>query len=130
MKTITICGKEYNVECNAFTYVKYKQIFKTGIIEDVQKIQTFVTLQSINKQRIEKENPNISDEELENKLGDLMLNVIDEFIEAITKIAWILIYSVNSDVKDYENWLKTITDFSVNDKWIVEVTEFAVSCFR
>ena len=130
MKTITIDGKEYKIDCNAFTYVKYKQIFKTGIIEDIQKIQTFVAIQTINKQRLEKENPNITDEELEFRLGELMMDTVDEFIEVITKITWILIYSVNSDVKDYETWLKTITNFSINDKWIVEVTEFAVSCFR
>lgn len=130
MKTITIDGKEYKIDCNAFTYVKYKQIFKTGIIEDTQKIQTFVAIQTINKQRLEKENPNITDEELEFRLGELMMDTVDEFIEVITKITWILIYSVNSDIKDYETWLKTITNFSINDKWIVEVTEFAVSCFR
>lgn len=28
MKTITICGKEYKLECNALTYVKYKVSLK------------------------------------------------------------------------------------------------------
>lgn len=129
MKTIVICDKEYKIDCNALTYVKYKTIFKTGILYDTQKIQTFVTLQKINKEKIERENPDISQEELEETMGNLMMPVIDEFIRAITQITWIMIYSVDNTIEDYEEWLKGIKKFSVNDKWIVEVTEFAVDCF-
>ena len=129
MKTIVIDGKEYPIDCNALTYVKYKSMFKTGILYDTQKIQTFVTLQKINKEKIEKENPNISNEELEETMGDLMMPVVDEFVKAITQIAWIMIYSANDSIEEYEKWLRGIKKFSVNDKWIVEVTEFAVNCF-
>ncbi len=129
MKTIVICDKEHKIDCNALTYVKYKSIFKTGILYDIQKIQTFVTLQKINKEKIERENPDITQEELEETMGNLMMPVIDEFIRAITQIAWIMIYSVDNTIEDYEEWLKGIKKFSVNDKWIVEVTEFAVDCF-
>lgn len=129
MKTITICGKEYKIECNAFTYVKYKKIFKTGIFDDIQKIQTFTIMQTINKEKLQKENSNISETELEEKLGQLMIPIIDEFMVSITQIAWILIYSANDEVEEYNKWLKSIDKFSINDKWIVEVTEFAVNCF-
>lgn len=129
MKTITICGKEYKIECNAFTYVKYKKIFKTGIFDDIQKIQTFTIMQTINKEKLQKENPNISETELEEKLGQLMIPIIDEFMVSITQIAWILIYSANDEFEEYNKWLKSIDKFSINDKWIVEVTEFAVNCF-
>jgi len=30
MKTITICDKEYDIDCNALTYIKYKSFFNTG----------------------------------------------------------------------------------------------------
>ncbi len=129
MKIITICGKEYKIECNAFTFVKYKKIFKTGIFDDIQKIQTFTIMQAINKEKLQKENPNISETELEEKLGKLMIPIIDEFMVSITQIAWILIYSANDEFEEYNKWLKSIDKFSINDKWIVEVTEFAVNCF-
>lgn len=129
MKTITICGKEYKIECNAFTFVKYKKIFKTGIFDDIQKIQTFTIMQAINKEKLQKENLNISETELEEKLGKLMIPIIDEFMVSITQIAWILIYSANDEFEEYNKWLKSIDKFSINDKWIVEVTEFAVNCF-
>ena len=31
MKTITICGKEYEIACSAFTYIQYEKIFHTSI---------------------------------------------------------------------------------------------------
>lgn len=130
MKTITICGKDCEIDCSAFTYIKYRQTFKTGLMEDIQKIQTFTILQSINKEKIESRNPNISNEELENKLGEAMIGTIDEFIEPITRITWILMYSADSSIMEYEKWLKTLVGFSINDKWIVEVAELAVNCFR
>lgn len=130
MKTITICDKEYPIDCNAFTYVMYKKKFKTGIFEDIQKIQIFTTIQSINQEKIKKENPDITEEELEEKLGQLMIkNGIDEFVVAITQITWILLHSANENIEEYDKWLKSIKKFSVNDKWIVEVTKFVVSCF-
>ena len=54
----------------------------------------------------------------------------DDFIIKITQIAWILIYTANKKVEDYEKWLESIKTFSIEDDWIVEVTEFAVNCFR
>lgn len=129
MKTITICDKEYPIDCNAFTYVKYKKIFKSGIFDDIQKIQTFTIMQTINKEKIQKENPNISEIDLEEKLGQLIIPFVDDFIVSITQITWILIYSVNNDIEEYNKWLKNIDKFSINDKWIVEVTKFVVDCF-
>lgn len=129
MKTITICDKEYPIGSNAFTFVNYKRIFKTGIFDDIQKIQTFTIIQSLNQEKIKKENPDISQSELEEKLGQLMIKNVDEFIVSITQMAWILIYSVNDNIEEYDKWLKSIRKFSINDKWIVEVTKFVVDCF-
>ena len=36
MKTIVIDGKEVKIDCNAFTQVQYKSIFKSGLIKDMQ----------------------------------------------------------------------------------------------
>ena len=35
----------------------------------------------------------------------------------------------HNKIEDYENWLKSIEHFKIDDQWIVEVTEFAVDCF-
>ena len=54
---------------------------------------------------------------------------IDDFIITITKIAWILIYTANEEIDEYEKWLKSIKKIDVQEDWISEVTEFAVDCF-
>ena len=41
MKTITICDKECEIKCNAFTRFQYKEIFKKGIFADIKVLNEF-----------------------------------------------------------------------------------------
>lgn len=127
MKTITICGKKYDIDCNALTYVKYKSIFKTGILKDMQYIQNYLIKQAVIAKQLDKKK--ISEAEKLSQLSEIMINDTDEFVSKITQIAWILIYTANNKVESYEAWLSSITKFNVSDNWISEVTEFAVDCF-
>lgn len=127
MKTITICGKEYDINCNALTYVKYKSIFKTGILKDMQYIQNYLIKQAVIAKQLDEKK--ISESEKLSQLSEIMINDTDEFVSKITQIAWILIYTANNKVESYETWLSAITKFNVSDDWISEVTEFAVDCF-
>ena len=127
MKTITICGKEYDINCNALTYVKYKSIFKTGILKDMQYIQNYLIKQAVMAKQLDEKK--ISEAEKLSQLSEIMINDTDEFVSKITQIAWILIYTANNKVESYETWLSSITKFNVSDDWISEVTEFAVDCF-
>lgn len=129
MKTITIEGKEYEVECNALTYVQYKKMFGRGIIEDLQIVKNYLVNQTIETNKIMLEDNTLSEVEVSNRLSEIMVHSIDEFIEVITKIAYIMIYSANNRIESYENWLKNIKKFKIDDDWIVEVTEIAVDCF-
>lgn len=131
MKTITICGKEHKLECNALTYVKYKNFFKRGIIEDVQILQDYLIKQTIITKQVEEKN--ITEVEKLLIVSNYMNKYIDDFIIAITRIAWILMYTADKDIEEYEKWLEGISSFKIDDDWIddwiVEVAEFAVSCF-
>lgn len=127
MKTITIDGKEYKIECNALTYIKYKSFFKTGILKDMQFIEEYLMKQEIIKEQFKEQD--LTEEEIASKLSDCMINDTDEFIVKITQLTWILIYSANNNVETYENWLKSIEKLNISDDWIVEVTELAVDCF-
>lgn len=129
MKKIDICGKEYEIDCNALTYIQYKKIFNRGIFQDIEIIENFVSLQVLIADKIKKENPEISDSEITKQLSRTMLTNIDEYIEAVTRITYICIYTANKKVGNYEEWLTKIKRINTTDKWIVEVTEFAVSCF-
>lgn len=132
MKQITICDKKYDIECNALTYVKYKSFFKSGILKDMNYIENYLIKQTIISKQLEEKDMN--NEERLNILSDRMRNdtegvTTDEFIIKITQIAWILIYTANNKIEEYEKWLSSIQNFSIDDDWIVEVTELAVDCF-
>ena len=127
MKQIEISGVQYNIDCNALTFVKYKSFFKTGILKDMQFIKSYLIKQTVLAKQVEEKN--IDEVEKLSHVSDYMIDDTDEFITKITQIAWILIYTANTQVTSYEDWLKTIKEFKIDDDWIVEVTEFAVDCF-
>lgn len=128
MKTITICDKKVEIDCNALTYVKYKSIFKTGILKDMQFIQNYLIKQVVASNQLKNEKE-LSEAEKISQVSEFMIDDTDEFITKITQLAWILIYTADNSVVDYENWLKSIENFKIDDDWIAEVAEFAVSCF-
>lgn len=129
MKTITICGEKYPIDCNALTYVKYREMFKKGIFDDIKILQSFLAKQVLTAEQLKKENPDIDDTAIIASLSKLMLDDMDLFAEAATRIAYIMIYTANKKVEQYEEWLENIPSLKTNDEWIAEVTEFAVSCF-
>lgn len=127
MKTITICGKEYPIDCNAFTRFQYKTVFGRGIFADIKVLSEFSEKQeSLRKELKTKE---MSDEEIENAINVSMMENLDDFIDVIEKIAYILIYTANNKAESFEEWLKGITKLDLSESWIGEVTEFAVSSF-
>ena len=127
MKTITICGKEYEITCNAYTRFQYKELFGKGIFADIKILNDFSDKQEkLRKELIKKE---ISDEEIEREISLLMMDNLDDFIDVIQKIAYILIYSANSKIGSFQDWLKGIEKIDLSANWISEVTEFAVDSF-
>lgn len=129
MKKITICGKEYPIDSNALTFINYRKKFNRGIFEDIETIENFLTVQTVMANQLKKENPNITEAEITAKLSRLMLKTIDNYIEAVTRIGYICCYTANEKIGEYEDWLRDIKRINTTDKWIVEVTEFAVDCF-
>lgn len=129
MKQIEIDGNRYDIDCNALTYINFKKKFNRGIFEDIDVIQKFLTMQVLQANQLKEKNPKISEAEIVKQLSNLMLKVLDEYIEAITRIAYICCYTANEKIGEYEDWLKNIKRINTNDPWIVEVTEFAVDCF-
>lgn len=125
MKTITICDREYEIDCNAFTRFQYKTIFGRGIFADIKILKDFSTKQ----EEIKKKYSNLSEEELENKTNLIMMENLDDFLDVIEKIAYILIYTANNKIESFEDWLKGITKIDLSASWVSEVTEFAVSSF-
>lgn len=106
MKKITINEKEYTIDCNAYTRFLYKKTFGTGIFKDIDKLTKYT----------------------QGKEG-LLLDNLDEVLDDILQITYILIKTANPTFESYENWLKSLTKIKVSDPWISEVTELAVTSF-
>lgn len=129
MKKIEINGISYDIDCNAFTYIDYRKKFNRGIFQDIDILQRFTTTQVLLANKYKKENPTLTDAQIEILLSKDMLQNLDEYIEASTRLAYSLIYTADNKIGSYEDWLKNIKQIKTNDKWIVEVTEFAVDNF-
>lgn len=127
MKIIKICDKEYNIDCNAFTYVQFKKVFGIGLFQDIQTLKNFFAIQT--EKVITLKEQGLKELEIEKELNKELLSYVDDFVEAITRIAYILIYTANNRFKNYEEFMKDIPKLSIDDEWIVEVTEFAVEKF-
>lgn len=125
MKIITICDKEYEIACNAYTRFEYKRIFNKGIFEDLGALQEF----SSEQEKIKKEMTGKSDEEITEAVNMAILNKLDDFIDVVEKIAYILIYTANKKIGSFEEFLTGIEKINLADSWIAEVTEFAVNSF-
>lgn len=129
MKQIVIEGKSYDIDCNALTLILHNRLFKKGIIQDINVLRNYIIVQTLKVNEIKAKFPKLSDEEIDNQVATFMNNYIDDFIEAITRITYSLIYTANEKTESYENFLKGIKKLRIDDDWIVEVTEFAVDCF-
>ena len=127
MKTIVICDKEYEIRCTAFTRFQYKTMFGRGIFADIKALNEFSERQD--KLRKELEEKNLQEDEIEKEVNLLMMDTLDDFIDVIEKIAYILIFSANEKIGSFENWLKGIDKVDLSASWISEVTEFAVNSF-
>lgn len=127
MKKITICNKEFNIDCNAYTRFQYKSVFGRGIFSDIKILSDYSDKQENLRKKLKDEGK--TDEEIEKQVNSEMMTNLDDFIDVIEKIAYILIYTADNKIGSFENWLKNIEKIDLSESWIAEVTEFAVSSF-
>ena len=127
MKKITICNKEFNIDCNAYTRFQYKSVFGRGIFSDIKILSDYSDKQENLRKKLKDEGK--TDEEIEKQVNSEMMTNLDDFIDVIEKIAYILIYTVDNKIGSFENWLKSIEKIDLSESLIAEVTEFAVSSF-
>lgn len=127
-----IGNKDYETECNAFTMISYKKIFGRGIVQDVNILNVLAQKQVEIIKELAEKIPDLEENELLVQVANKLLttDIADEYIEVLTKVAWILIYTADNKIKKYEDWLKEIPVINLSDKWVAEVTEIAVNNFR
>lgn len=129
MKQIVIEDNNYDIDCNALTFILHKRIFNKGIMEDVHVLQNYIIIQTIKSNELKQKFTELTEEQINNRVAKFMNEYIDDFIEAITRIAYTLIYTANDKIKSYDEFLRSIKKLKIDDDWIVEVTKLAVDCF-
>ena len=127
MKKITICNKEWDIDCNAFTRFQYKKIFGVGIFSDIKILNQLNEKQENVRKKLEAEGA--AEEQIQKAINEVTLDNLDDFIDVIEKIAYILIYTANPKMEPFEIWLKNIEKIDLSSSWISEVTELAVNSF-
>lgn len=128
-KTINICGKDYEVSCNAYTRFQYRKMFGVGVMQDMKILKDFSNKQNKIKKELE-EDKKLSQKEIEEELSTRILEDVDDVIDVALRIAYILIYTENDKIESFEDWLKGIETIDLSSPWIQEVTEFAVNSFH
>lgn len=124
MKKITINDKEYDIACNAYTRFQYKKIFGRGMFEDIRNLNKMNEEQEKLKKTFTG-----SEEELNQEINNITLANLDDFVDIIERIAYILIYTANDKIGTFENFLKSMDKINLSDSWVSEVTETAVASF-
>ena len=104
-KIITISGKEYTMQSSAWTQFKYKNDTGRRMLQDLRDIA-----------------------KLQEADEDTMLNGVDDLTEILLKMAYVMIEEADpSQVKSYDDFLKSINSLYEDTNWINEVVELATS---
>ena len=70
-----------------------------------------------------------SEEEISNAINSVILSKLDDFLDVVEKIAYILIYTADNKCESFKDFLSSIEKIDLSESWISEVTEFAVNSF-
>lgn len=126
-KKLVIDNKEYEICSNAFTLLRYKKEFKTGIMEDIGKLNEL----NIKQMEIEKKGKEEgkSKEEIEALTSNALLTELDNILLVVLQLAYIFIKSANPNFMSFDEFAQSIENINLDDGWIAEVTEIAVNTF-
>ena len=105
---IRIKDKNYIGQCNSLSYIFYKRVFKNNIFEDLECMRKALV-------NISSDNANEQD--------------IVSFYTIVTRLIYILIYTKNQDVEDYDEWIESIETQDLQDDLTNKVIELFLEEF-
>lgn len=105
-KIVKIGSKEYTMQSSAFTQFKYRNDTGRKLMQDINRIT-----------------------ELRQKDSGTILEDLDEFLEIILNITYVMIEEADpNQTKSFEDFLRnTDTLFDTQAEWVQEVIELAMS---
>ena len=105
---IIIRNKEYIGQCNVLSYIYYKKIFKTNIFDDLDNLRKCLL-------NITESNTEAQD--------------IINFYELLIKMIYILIYSKNQDIEEFDEWSKDIKIEDFTEELTAKAIEVVLESF-
>ena len=103
-KIIKVGGKEYSMQSSAYTQFKYKNDTGRKLMQDINKIQEL------------------------RKSGTDILSVLDDFLEIILQITYVMIEESDSkQTGTFEEFLKGTDKLFEDTEWVNEVIELAMT---
>lgn len=106
---IRIGNKKYVGYCNAMTYIYYNKVFNANIFDDLDRIKEYLI--KINLQKIEK-------------------NDVDNMVNIILKLVYILIYTNNpKEINRFEKWKNEHKNEIIKPNMTNEIIEYLVDNF-
>lgn len=106
---IKIGNKEYVGYCNAMTYIFYNKVFNANIFDDLDRIKEYLI--KINLQKIEK-------------------NDVDNMVNIILKLVYILIYANNpKEINRFEKWKNEHKNEIIEPNTTNEIIEYLIDNF-
>lgn len=118
MKSILIGDNKYKVECNALSYIFYKQIFNINIFDDINRIREYLIFQR-----------NLSQNAIQNDL-EAATKKVQNFLDAISRLTYICIYCENREIEEFEEWKNknNLLNSEEND-WIGKIIQLVTDCY-
>lgn len=118
MKSILIGDNKYKVECNALSYIFYKQIFNINIFDDINRIREYLIFQR-----------NLSQNAIQNDL-EAATKKVQNFLDAISRLTYICIYCKNREIEEFEEWKNKNNLLNSEDNdWIGKIIQLVTDCY-
>lgn len=105
---IKIGNREYIGQCNALSYIFYERIFKINVFEELENLRNYLMGISEN---------NLNEKDIVN------------FYEILIKLIYVLMYSKNQDIEDYESFKKTIFIEDLTEDLIDKIIQTYIDSF-
>lgn len=105
-KTIKIGNKEYEMQSSAYTPYKYKELTGRTLLKDLKELG----------ERIGEKEDAIA-----------TYDNIEDFLERIFKLAYVMSLEAKSINCSYEDFLMSIEDYLTDANWIMEVVNLGIS---
>lgn len=128
MKKIVINNTEFEILSTAYTRFLYNKKFERKLFKDLDEVTIYFKKNEEIREKLEKEGKD--ENEIAEIIGESSLDVIDDVLDIVFRITYILIYTANPNFESFESWLNKMENVNLDAPWITECLDYCFSTFR